>query len=138
MFDISLGAYLIAALSVVLVGIGKAGFGGGVGVIATPLMALAMGERAAIGVLLPVLCACDAFSVMHYYKHWDRRSVALLMPGALLGAAFIVYVPNEAEKISQGLSGAFFGVFLILMVYLAPKGAGGLLQSASGWVKRRL
>lgn len=60
------------------------------------------------------------------------------LPGALVGAAFIVYVPNEAEKISQGLSGAFFGVFLILMVYLAPRGAGGLLQSASGWVKRRL
>lgn len=58
------------------------------------------------------------------------------LPGALLGAAFIVYVPNEAEKISQGLSGAFFGVFLILMVYLAPNGAGGLIQAGTARIKR--
>ena len=32
--DLTLGAYLIAALSVTLVGIAKAGFGGGVGVLA--------------------------------------------------------------------------------------------------------
>jgi len=58
------------------------------------------------------------------------------LPGALIGAAFIVYVPNEAEKISQGLSGAFFGVFLILMIYLAPNGAGGLIQAGVARVKR--
>lgn len=58
------------------------------------------------------------------------------LPGALIGAAFIVYVPNEAEKISQGLSGAFFGIFLILMIYLAPNGAGGLIQAGVARIKR--
>lgn len=58
------------------------------------------------------------------------------LPGALIGAAFIVFVPNFAEQVSQGLSGAFYGLFLILMIYLAPKGAGGLILAAAGRAKR--
>ena len=113
MFDLSVGAYLIAALSVVLVGIGKAGFGGGVGVIATPLMALAMGEKAAIGVLLPVLCACDVFSVFHYYRHWDRRSVALLLPGAVLGV-FLAYL--FLQGMDERAIQVFIGVVAVAFV----------------------
>ena len=60
------------------------------------------------------------------------------LPGALIGAAFIVFVPNVAEEISKGLSGAFFGFFLILVIYLAPQGAGGLLRAGVGRVKRLL
>lgn len=60
------------------------------------------------------------------------------LPGALIGAAFIVFVPNFAEEISKGLSGAVFGFFLILVIYLAPQGAGGLLRAGVGRVKRLL
>lgn len=45
------------------------------------------------------------------------------LPGSLAGAAFIVYVPNIAEGISKGLSGAVFGVFIIAMIFLLPNGA---------------
>lgn len=58
------------------------------------------------------------------------------LPGALIGAAFIVFVPNVAEEISKGLSGAIYGVFLILMIYLAPTGAGGLIRSGADRFKR--
>lgn len=58
------------------------------------------------------------------------------LPGALIGAAFILFTPNIAEEISKGLSGAFYGVFLILLIYLAPNGAGGLLRAAVGRMKR--
>ncbi|SFI62841.1 amino acid/amide ABC transporter membrane protein 2, HAAT family [Albimonas pacifica] len=51
------------------------------------------------------------------------------LPGALLGAAFIVFIPNVAEEISKGLAGAFYGFFLIAVIYLAPQGAGGLLRA---------
>lgn len=60
------------------------------------------------------------------------------LPGALIGAAFIIFVPNFAEEISKGLSGAFYGFFLILMIYLAPKGAGGLILAAADRAKRLL
>jgi branched-chain amino acid transport system permease protein len=58
------------------------------------------------------------------------------LPGAIIGGAFIVFVPNYAEEISKGLSGFFFGVFLILMIYLAPNGVGGLIRAAAGRLKR--
>lgn len=58
------------------------------------------------------------------------------LPGALIGAAFILFTPNIAEEISKGLSGAFYGIFLILLIYLAPNGAGGLIRAAVGRMKR--
>jgi branched-chain amino acid transport system permease protein len=45
------------------------------------------------------------------------------LPGSLAGSAFIVFVPNIAEGISKGLSGAVFGVILIVIIFLVPHGA---------------
>jgi branched-chain amino acid transport system permease protein len=45
------------------------------------------------------------------------------LPGSIIGAAFIIFVPNIAEGISKGLSGAVFGVLLFLVIYLVPHGA---------------
>lgn len=45
------------------------------------------------------------------------------LPGSLAGSAFIVFVPNIAEGISKGLSGAVFGIILIVIIFLVPHGA---------------
>jgi branched-chain amino acid transport system permease protein len=45
------------------------------------------------------------------------------LPGSIVGAAFIIFVPNLAEGVSKGLSGAVFGVLLFLVIYLVPHGA---------------
>src|ERR1700758_4970839 len=45
------------------------------------------------------------------------------LPGSIVGSAFIVFVPNLAEGISKGLSGAVFGVLLFLVIFLVPHGA---------------
>ncbi|MGY0569789.1 branched-chain amino acid ABC transporter permease [Bradyrhizobium sp. RDM12] len=45
------------------------------------------------------------------------------LPGSIVGAAFIIFVPNIAEGISKGLSGAVFGVLLFAVIYLVPHGA---------------
>ncbi len=58
------------------------------------------------------------------------------LPGALIGAAFVVFIPNVAEEISKGLAGAFYGFFLIAVIYLAPQGAGGLLRALAQKVGR--
>ncbi len=54
------------------------------------------------------------------------------LPGALFGGLFLVFVPNLAENVSKGLSGAVFGVILILVIYLMPSGAGGLVRKITG------
>ena len=45
------------------------------------------------------------------------------LPGSIVGSAFIIFVPNIAEHISKGLSGAVFGVLLFLVIFLVPHGA---------------
>jgi branched-chain amino acid transport system permease protein len=45
------------------------------------------------------------------------------LPGSFIGSAFIIFVPNIAEKVSKGLSGAVFGVLLFLVIFLLPHGA---------------
>lgn len=58
------------------------------------------------------------------------------LPGSLAGAAFIVLVPNMAEGISKGLSGAVFGVFIIAVIFLLPNGARQLAYYLYAQVKK--
>lgn len=45
------------------------------------------------------------------------------LPGSIVGAAFMIFVPNIAESISKGLSGVIYGVLLLVIIYLVPHGA---------------
>jgi len=45
------------------------------------------------------------------------------LPGSLVGSAFIIFVPNVAESISKGLSGAIFGVLIVVVIFVVPDGA---------------
>ncbi len=56
------------------------------------------------------------------------------LPGSLAGAAFIVFVPNIAEHVSKGLSGAVFGVILIIIIFLLPNGARQLAYGAQSLI----
>lgn len=80
----------LVALAVLFIGLSKAGFGGGLGMLTTPLCVLAFGASGhkpdfAIGVLLPLLCAGDAFSVYHYWGKWERKNLKFLLPGVVVG-----------------------------------------------------
>lgn len=50
------------------------------------------------------------------------------MPGALLGALFVHYMPTLAEGVSQGLQGVIYGLVLIAIIYVAPRGLGSLVR----------
>lgn len=76
----------VAILAGILIGLGKGGLVG-LGTIATPLLAMAVGPVLAAGVLLPVLISQDIVSVWAYRRDWDRRTVVLMLPGALAGIA---------------------------------------------------
>jgi branched-chain amino acid transport system permease protein len=59
--------------------------------------------------------------------------------GTLFGGLFVLFVPNIAEGISKGLAGAVYGVILILVIYLMPSGAAGLvrlIEAKLGWRTR--
>jgi branched-chain amino acid transport system permease protein len=48
--------------------------------------------------------------------------------GTLIGAAFIEFVPNLADKVSKAAPGAVYGVILIAVMFLMPAGVGGFLH----------
>jgi branched-chain amino acid transport system permease protein len=48
--------------------------------------------------------------------------------GTLIGAAFIEFVPNVADKLSKAAPSAVYGVILIAVMFLMPAGAGGFLH----------
>ncbi len=76
--------YLVASAAVILVGLAKGGFAG-LGAAAIPLLALVMDPVAAAGMLLPILMAQDIVSVWAFRKSFDRRTLLLTVPGAMVG-----------------------------------------------------
>ena len=79
--------YVVAVPAVLLFGISKGGFGGGLGVIAVPMMALAVSPVQAAAILLPILVIMDLFSLWAFRGKWVGRELRLLIPAALAGIA---------------------------------------------------
>ena len=106
---------MLAAVAVLFIGLSKAGFGGGLGMLTTPLCVLAFGAKDAIGILLPLLCAGDAFSLYHYWGKWERRNLKYLLPGVIVGVVIGVQLIGRFSarqlNISIGLLAVLFVVF---------------------------
>src|SRR3546814_14971487 len=49
------------------------------------------------------------------------------IPGAVIGGAFVLYVPTLAEGISTGLAGVLFVVIIMLVIHIMPPVAAGLI-----------
>lgn len=111
-------AWLIASLAVLFIGLSKAGFGGGLGMLTTPLCALAFPPRDAIGLLLPLLCAGDLFSLYYYWGKWERKNLKYLLPGVVVGVVagvhFIGRFSPRELNIAIGLIAVVFVVFQVL------------------------
>jgi len=95
------------------------------------------------------LLAISAFSVQPGAFPLDR-SIALLVGLAVgglgslaplvAGAAFLVFLPQWAQEISQapGVPGVIYGAVLIALMIVLPTGVGGLLRRVLGPLTSRL
>ncbi|MEM9348681.1 MAG: sulfite exporter TauE/SafE family protein [Pseudomonadota bacterium] len=83
--DLSLSFYVISIVAILTTGISKSGFGGGLGVMAVPMMSLFAAPQLAAAVMMPILFAMDVMIVFRYRKSWNRAVVFALLPGALIG-----------------------------------------------------
>ncbi|NIZ13111.1 sulfite exporter TauE/SafE family protein [Phaeobacter sp. HF9A] len=141
--DLSLSFYVVATIAVLITGISKSGFGGGLGLMAVPLMSLFISPQFAAAVMMPILLAMDLLVVWRYRRHWDRRLVLALLPGALvglgLGAYFFEALPADAVRLVVGVLALFFVVQFLLKrrQTAAPAGSGrlvpGILGALSGF-----
>ncbi len=124
--------YILAPLAVILVGIAKAGFGGGVGIAAVPILIFAMGgdARAAVGIMLPILCTCDLFALYHYRSTFDKKNILYLLPGVIVGIAIGSYL----LWLTDGNESAFqleFWIGVITLIYV-------MYEVFKGWIMKEL
>ena len=107
--------WITAVAAVLLFGISKAGFAGGVGVLATPLLSLTVGVVEAAAILLPLLIATDILALFYYRRDFDHRSVRRLIPGGLagilLGGLFFQFLRGRDDALKAGI-----GVLALLFV----------------------
>ena len=77
--------YVIAVPAVLLLGIGKSGFGGGFGSLAVPILALAVTVPQAAAILMPVLLLMDLLGLAAFRRDVDRALLRFMVPFGLLG-----------------------------------------------------
>lgn len=88
-------------------GFGKGAFGGGMGVLGVPVLALFLPPTQVAAILLPLLCAMDLFGIWGYRKTWDRKTMAILAPamvlGIIIGALTFKYLNDDIIRFAIGL-----------------------------------
>jgi branched-chain amino acid transport system permease protein len=58
--------------------------------------------------------------------------------GTLFAGLFVLFVPNIAEGISKGLAQAVYGTILIVVIFVMPAGAAGLVRLVVARISRTL
>ncbi|MGB8436641.1 MAG: sulfite exporter TauE/SafE family protein [Burkholderiales bacterium] len=77
--------YAAAIPAIVLTGVAKGGFGGGIGSFAVPLIALTISPARAAAIMLPILMLMDGVGLYAYRGQWDRRIMRIILPAGLVG-----------------------------------------------------
>jgi len=103
--------YLIAIPAVTMLGLAKGGFAG-VGMVATPLLAIFVPPLEAAAILLPILLCQDAISVWVYRRDWSAWNLKVLLTGGAIGVGvawlLAAYVSDAMVRIAVGVIGFTF------------------------------
>jgi branched-chain amino acid transport system permease protein len=97
--------------------------------------ALYTGVAGALGAIVAQFVAPDSFTFILSIELFVGLVVGGVgwIPGAFLGGAFVLFVPDLAESLSKGLSGAVYGVMIIALIYVMPEGAAGIAKLIPRW-----
>ena len=134
--------YLVAIPAVLLMGIGKSGFGSGVGSLAVPLIALAVTVPQAAAILMLPLLLADLLGMAAFRKDFDKALLKFLVPFALLGIVIGTFLFRVLDShLVAGLVGIFTLLFLAQRLLFPPqpgsqpppKWLGAVLTTTSGF-----
>ena len=116
-------SFLIAGM--LLQGIGKSGFAGGVGVLTFPMLCLVMQVNKVAAIMLPLLCLFDLNAIYHFRNDKDLSEIKRLIPylliGISLGSVFWFWAGAEGVdrferplKIYVGVIAVLFAAYILL------------------------
>lgn len=121
--------YLCVGAAVLVLGISKAGFGGGIGIAAIPIMAAVMPPSTMLGILLPTLIAADILSNLHHLGHYEWKVLRPLLwgslPGIVAGSAVLWAMGQTEPKQAQRALSLLVGVICLIFVGVQLRGLVG-------------
>jgi uncharacterized membrane protein YfcA len=122
---------LTAFLAVLLVGLAKGGFSG-IGMAATPLLALAVPPLQALAILLPILLVQDVVSLWWYRRDWDGWNLKVMLPGAVVGTGLAWAVGSVVSDDVVRLMIGVIGVGFVLNIWFGRVPPPGRPSALSG------
>ncbi|MBV1932844.1 MAG: sulfite exporter TauE/SafE family protein [Porticoccaceae bacterium] len=126
--------YLCAIPAILIFGLAKGGFGGGIAVISVPLISLAMPPVQAAAIMLPLLIMMDAVAVWSFRGKWSAANLRTTLPGAimgiLVGAFTFRYLSDDAIRILIGIVSVVFCLNYWLQLALEKQAQPSLLHGS--------
>lgn len=116
--------WVTAVVAIMLLGIAKGGFGGGAGIIGTPLMSLVIPVADAAALLLVLLIMIDLITVQHYRRHFHRPSLTYLLIGSLFGilvGALTFQLLSDNERIMKVIIGVLALLYVAYRIFPLPE-----------------
>ncbi|MCW5758498.1 MAG: sulfite exporter TauE/SafE family protein [Phenylobacterium sp.] len=131
--------YAIAVPAVVIAGVSKGGFGGGLGIMTVPLLTLVVPPTQAAAIMLPILCAIDLVGLWAYRGQGDRKNLVLLLAAAVIGivvGAFTFrYLTADTLRIILGAIAIGFTLRWYWQNFAAKRRGGAVAPAARNPVK---
>ncbi|MBQ0799358.1 MAG: sulfite exporter TauE/SafE family protein, partial [Porticoccaceae bacterium] len=126
--------YLCAIPAILIFGLAKGGFGGGIAVVSVPLMTLAISPVQAAGILLPILIIMDVVALWSFRGQWSKLNLRLTLPGAMvgiiIGAFTFRYLSEDAIRIMIGVIAVAFCLNYWLKPTLDKKAEPSILHGS--------
>ncbi|MFI5379458.1 MAG: sulfite exporter TauE/SafE family protein [Tepidisphaerales bacterium] len=119
--------WLFVILGALMVGITKSGFGSGAGLMIVPITLLGthyLGweNKAALAMILPLLCFGDIIAAWQHRAHFDRRIVGRLLPGSLLGVVagslLLRWFNHQRQQVAEAMVNLDVGFESVVLVGL--------------------
>ena len=117
--------YLAAVPAILVVGISKGGFGGGLALVGVPVLSLVIPPAQAAAIMLPILICMDAVGVGAYRRQYDPGALRVMVPGAVAGIAIGGLLFGVLDASAMRLT-----IGTIALLFVAHRFTGGAAQPA--------
>lgn len=130
--------YFLAIPATLLYGISKGGMGGGLGIVAVPMMALVISPSQAAAIMLPILCVMDLFAVWGFRGVYDKPNLRIILPASLVGigvgAATYQYLSDDHIKLVVGVIALVFALNWVLQQLRGKVQQAKPASKIAGWI----
>lgn len=138
MLDLDPLSFIVVVLVSVLSSIIKVSVGIGSGAFLTPILALVLPPKVAIGLMAPLMIVTDLAALHHHWRKWHTRHVLVLLPtclvGVVAGSLFLAWAPSEVVRKAIGVIALTFVALQLLRFRREAAGPSLPMPAWSGWI----